>query len=81
MVRTIRVVRAASSNKDKERPAYKRYYKVTLATCYHLLSIAPCGLYINSIKEDDVMVITSSNKGIKISSGLGSKGETNSNRE
>ena len=46
-----------------------------------LLSIAPYSLYINSIKEDDITITTSSSKGIKISSGLGSKGEANNSRE
>ena len=81
LVRTIGVVRATSSNKDKERPTYKRYYKATQAAYYRLLSIVPYGPYIDSIEEDDVIVTISSNEGIKISSSLGNKREANSSRE
>ena len=80
LVRTIGVVRATSSNKDKERPTYKRYYKATQAAYYRLLSIVPYGPYINSIKEDNI-IVTTIREGIEISSNLGSKGETNNSKE
>ena len=79
-VHTIGVIRAASSNKDEERPTYKRYHKATPTAYHRLLSIAPCGPYINSIK-DDVTIVTSSSKGVEISNGLGNKGEANSSKE
>ena len=74
------MVQATSNSKDKERPTYKWYYKATLATYHHLLSIVPYGPYVDSIKEDDV-IITTIKEGIKISSNLSSKGEVNNNRE
>ena len=74
------LVQGASRGKDEGR-AYKWQHKATLAACRHLLSAAPCSLYINGVKEDNIMVTTSSNKGIKISSSLGNKGEANSSKE
>ena len=73
------MVQAASSSKDEERPIYKWYRGATLITYHRLLSMVPYSPYVNSI-EDNVIVTTSS-KGIEISSSLGSKGEVNSNRE
>ena len=79
-IKAVSLVRGASRGKD-EGQAYKWQHKAALTACYHLLSIAPCGLYINSVKEDDVTIATSSSKGIEISGGLGSKGEANSSKE
>ena len=80
MVQTIRVVRATSSNKEEERPGYKRYYKAVLTTYYHLPSIVPYSPYIDSIKEDDIIVIIS-REGIEISSNLSNKGEVNNSKK
>ena len=74
------LVQGASRGKDKGR-AHKWQHRAAPAACCHLLSTAPCGLYIDSIKEDNVIVATSSSKGVEISSGLSSEGETNSSRE
>ena len=43
--------------------------------------IIPYSPYIDNIKEDNIIVVTSSNKGIERSSSLSKDKEVNSNRE
>ena len=79
-IKAVSLVQSTSRGEDEGR-AYKRQHRAAPAACRHLLSVAPCGLYIDGVKEDDVIVATSSSKGVEISSGLGNKREVNSSRE